>query len=110
MMLCGRERRQEVQKLIEQDVWLVSFKHPSYREEREWRLIQFGRQFRGDPSHENVIWSWRAKVRPRGGAAVPCADLNLTPEQTAQHKGPLIRRIVFGPRVDAPRGETAVRL
>jgi hypothetical protein len=84
--------------------WLVSFKDPAYREEGEWRLIQFGREFEGDPCAGKVRWFWPAKFRTRGGQVIPYADFDLT------HSPALIRQVVFGPTVEAARAATALKL
>ena len=67
-------------------------------------MIQFGREFEGDPSLGNLKWWWPAKFRSRGGKVIPYADLDLT------RSNPLIRHIVLGPSVDKHRGKSAVEL
>ena len=90
--------------------WLVVFKDPSYREEGEWRLIQFGREFEGDPSRGQLCWWWPTQFRTRRGEVIPYADLDLAAAPAAAPAGPLIRDIVLGPTVESSRAEKALRL
>lgn len=89
--------------------WLTCFKHPSYREEGEWRLIQFGREFDGDPSEGKLKWWWPAKFRTRNGDVIPFADIDLSGVELGAADA-LFREIVLGPTVDTVRAEKALRL
>jgi hypothetical protein len=75
---------------------LSTFKDPGYREEAEWRLIQFGRD-------EARTWTWPTKFRARAGQVVPYADLDLS-KSKGQLAGKLpVRVIVHGPTLNPAR-------
>src|SRR5439155_7817007 len=72
--------------------FLLCFKNPAYREEQEWRLIQFGRV-----NEKEII---KPEFRASGGQIVPYAVLDLTPPAGKyRHKLP-IQTVRFGPTLD----------
>ena len=81
---------------------LMTFKHPSYSEEGEWRLIQFGRVV-GGPS------LWPASFRVRGNQVVPYGDLDLTRSRGSRRGKLPIIEIVCGPTISRERGLKALR-
>lgn len=86
---------------------LMTFKHPSYEAEGEWRLVQFGRVLAGYGSPEMVVTPPHFRVRKDG--IIPYADLDLTRSQgTLRGKLPVVE-IVCGPTVHRERGLKAIR-
>ena len=88
---------------------LMALKHPSYAEEREWRLVQFGRYVvppGGKPPKNEIIWP--ASFRVRSGRIVPYGDLDLT-KSTGPLKGkfPAVE-IVCGPTIKRDLGLKAL--
>ncbi|HKQ75985.1 MAG TPA: DUF2971 domain-containing protein [Blastocatellia bacterium] len=82
---------------------LSTFKDPGYREEAEWRLIQFGRD-------ETRTWAWPMKFRARAGQIVPYADLDLS-KSKGQYNGRLpLRVIVHGPTLNPERAMRSLQL
>jgi hypothetical protein len=86
---------------------LMSFKHPSYREEGEWRLIQFGRLL--DEHGREALSLCPPSFRVRGAQIVTYGDLDLTGS-----RGKLARKlpavsIVCGPTIHRERGMKVVR-
>lgn len=87
--------------------FLMTFKHPSYREEGEWRLIQFGRLLNDDGLEVSSLWP--TSFRVRGNQIVPYADLDLTGTAGAlEGKLPAVS-IVCGPTVNPERGVKMLR-
>ena len=99
----GADRDEVFERMLELfSEHLMTFKHPSYQEEGEWRLIQFGRFVDGETI-------WPASFRVRGSQVVPYADIDLT-----QSKGPLkgklpVVEIVCGPTISRERGIKALQ-
>lgn len=82
---------------------LSTFKDPGYREEAEWRLIQFGRD-------ETRTWTWPTKFRARAGQVVPYADLDLS-KSRKPYSGKLpLRVIVHGPTLNPERAMRSLQL
>jgi hypothetical protein len=84
---------------------LICFKDYAYREEGEWRLVQFGR-FQAGPES----WSYPVSFRQRRGQLIPYADLNLSKSQGAYAGKLPIGDIVYGPTQDPERSDKALRL
>src|SRR4029434_2114113 len=87
--------------------FLMSFKHPSFSADAEWRLIQLGRLLDGDGNE--VASLWPASFRVRGGRIVSYADLDLTGDRGAlAGKLPAVE-IVCGPTVHRELGIKVLR-
>jgi len=87
--------------------FLMSFKHPSFSEEAEWRLIQFGRLLDRDGNEAASLWP--ASFRVRGGRIVSYADLDLTGDRgVLAGKLPAVE-IVCGPTVHRELGIKVLR-
>ncbi|WP_223643954.1 DUF2971 domain-containing protein [Corallococcus sp. EGB] len=71
------------------------FKHPSFRDEREWRLVVFGKQNNG-----------RLKFRSSGSFIVPYLEVGMGRIDGGQDKGLPIAKIVCGP---SPHRDLAAR-
>jgi hypothetical protein len=84
---------------------LICFKDGAYREEGEWRLVQFGRYQSSTES-----WSYPVSFRHRRGELIPYADLNLARNGGAYAGKLPIRNIVHGPTQDPGRSDKALRL
>lgn len=77
---------------------LISFKDPAYREEREWRAIQFGLDA---PS---------IKFRPQEGNIVPFVELDLTAAEGSGRGRLPIRRIRYGPTLEPGLSDRALEI
>lgn len=81
---------------------LNCFKDPAYREEQEWRIIQFGRI-----SLQDVI---KASFRAGGARVVPYVQLDLNPVK-GPYRGKLpVRLICYGPTLDPKVTERSLHL
>lgn len=81
---------------------LNCFKDPAYREEHEWRVIQFGRV-----AFRDVL---TASFRAGGSRVVPYVELDLRPAK-GRYRGELPLRVVrYGPTLDPRVTERSLRL
>jgi len=89
--------------------YLVTFKNPSYREEQEWRLIQFGRYVGSTKrrlTEGEVIWPTCFRVRK--GQILPYVDLDLTGSSGRLHGKLPVNEIVCGPTIRRELGIKAL--
>ncbi len=89
---------------------LIVFKHPSYEEEQEWRLIQFGRYVGGSTkrglTESDAILPTHFRVR--GGQIIPYVDLDLTGSAGRLHGKLPVAQIVCGPTIRPELGIKAL--
>ena len=81
---------------------LNCFKDPAYREEQEWRLIQFGRFAR-----EEVV---KASFRSRGERLVPYVEVDFRPARGPYRDKLPIRVIRYGPTLEPVVTERSLHL
>jgi hypothetical protein len=80
---------------------LMAFKDPSYSEEREWRLIQYGRIVGGE-----ILFP--ASFRVRGAGIVPYASLDLSTNAGALANKLPVADVVCGPAAHRERTAKAI--
>lgn len=96
----ARQRLEECRAAFKQFLTecLVCYKDPAFKEEQEWRVIQFGTAGR------------EVKFRTRKGHLIPFVELDLTrPDGEFAGRFPL-RRITFGPTLDPATTKPALSL
>ncbi len=100
--------RVDYEDLLELFSALIIFKHPSYKEEHEWRLIQFGRYVGSKERRltEELICPTRFRVR--GGQIIPYVDLDLTGSAGRLHGKLPVAEIVCGPTIRPELGIKAL--
>lgn len=82
--------------------WAVSFKHPGFQEEREWRLIRILR--RDDEVHDEC------RFRASQGYPLPYVVTRLHRQREETESEFPLRQVGYGPTLDADRAELAIRL
>jgi hypothetical protein len=80
---------------------LVTFKHPAYEAEEEWRAISI---------YERDIPTTELHFRAQGSLLIPYVKLDLSPSAGHQTGKIPISEVIYGPTLNPPVTQTSLRL